>query len=86
MEHYNTFSTFNATIPSGERKKKKKKRGIGTVLILEFRYWICETKVRIPVLEYNFEQFSCIQKQKIHDEILGWFVYTVVQLALLSLS
>ena len=44
----------------------------------------CETKVRI--LEHNFEQFSCIQKQKIYDEIFGWFVYTVVQLALLSLS
>ena len=32
----------------------------------------CETKVRI--LERNFEQFSCIQKQKIYDEIFGWFV------------
>ena len=46
----------------------------------------CETKVRILEVEHNFEQFSCIQKQKIYDEICGSFVYTVVQLALLSLS
>ena len=24
------------------------------------------------ILEHNFEQFSCIQKQKIYDEIFGW--------------
>ena len=53
----------------------------------KFTFWstgYCQTKVRI--LEHNFEQFSCIQKQKIYDEIFGWFLYTVVQLALLSLS
>ena len=26
------------------------------------------------------------KKKKIYDEMFGWFVYTVVQLALLSLS
>ena len=35
------------------------------------------TMLYVRILEHNFEQFSCIQKQKIYDEIFGWFVCTL---------
>ena len=44
-------------------------------------FW--STEVRI--LKHNFEQFSCIQKQKIYDEIFGWFVYIEVQYGVMAL-
>ena len=39
----------------------------------------------VRILEHNFEQFSCIQKQKIYDEIFGWFVYMEVQYGVMAL-
>ena len=66
----NTFSTGNATIPSGEEKKKK--HGIGTVLHLPMM-WILLTKpmqksvttvclhcsfARLKIIQYNTIQYK----------------------------
>ena len=54
------FHFSNEKVPSSKKK---------------LTFWstgLYELKLRI--LEHNFEQFSCIQKQKIYDEIFSWFV------------
>ena len=52
---------FNEKVPSSKK-----------INILE--YFIRQSEVKVRILQHDFEQFSCIQKQKIYDEIFGWFV------------
>ena len=37
---------------------------------------INKSEVKVRILQHKFEQFSCIKRQKIYDEIFGWFVYS----------
>ena len=68
------------------RLKNKHIGVLGTnVATISWLHWSPVSGYKVRILEHNFEQFSCIQKQKIYDEIFGWFVYTAVQLALLAL-
>ena len=54
----------------------KKCLPVKKINILE--YWIeWGEGTFVRILQHNFEQFSCIQKQKIYDEIFGWFVWAV---------
>ena len=74
------FHFSNEKVPSSKKKNPKQKQNKqtnknktkhthtqNTHTLWSTRY--CETKIRI--LQHNFEQFSCIQKQKICDEISG---------------